>query len=109
MKAVAEIDRTDIGMIAEEPLGRWVDIAVDRRPHEAEPALPVAEILRQPQDAIVRKRLDRHAALGRALGDPLNGTDREATGQAARDLGGSGASRTAPRRNSSRYCSSHQN
>src|SRR6266540_2286002 len=88
MKAVAEIDRTDIGVIAEEPLGRRVDIAVDRGPHDAEPALPVAEILRQPQYAVVRKRLDGHAALGRALGDPLDGTDREATGQAARDLGG---------------------
>src|SRR5258705_7997733 len=89
MKAVPEIDRTDIGLIPEETLSRQVYIAVDRGPHEAEPALPVAEILRQPQYAVVRKRLDGHAALGGALGDPLNGTDREATGQAARDLGGS--------------------
>src|SRR6266511_959140 len=88
MKAVAEIDRSDVGLIAEESLGRRVDIAVDRGPHEAEPALPVAEILRQPQYAVVRKRLDGHTALGRALRNPLDGTDREATGQAARDLGG---------------------
>src|SRR5258705_13318892 len=88
MKAVAEIDRSDVGLIAEESLGRRVDIAVDCGPHDAEPALPVAEILRHPQYAVVRKGLDGHAALGRALGDPLDGTDREAPGQAPRDLGG---------------------
>src|SRR5436309_3303614 len=88
METVAEIHSTDIGVIAEETLGRRIDIAVDRGPHEAEPALPVAVILRQPQHAVVRERLDGGAALGRALGDPLNGTDREPTGQAARDLRG---------------------
>src|SRR5258705_1523617 len=88
VKAVAEIDSPDVGVAAEKALGPLIDIAVHGRRHEPDAARPVAEVLRQPQHAVVRRRLEGDAAVGRALGEPLHRTDREAAGEAAGDLGG---------------------
>src|SRR5213593_300852 len=84
-----EIDRTHIRAAQQETVCPLVHVTVDRRRHEADAALAIAVVLLQPEDAVVRERLDRAVTRpSHALRDTFDGADRETTRQPTRDLGG---------------------
>src|SRR6266487_4262115 len=87
VEAMAEIRGTDVGLVA-QAAGELVNVAVHRGRHDAEAALPFAQILRQAEHAVIGEGLERRATEIRFLGDSLHRTDCETAGQSARDLRG---------------------
>src|SRR5690349_20704415 len=84
-EAMAEIRGTDVRLVTQS-VGELVDFTVHGRRHDAEAALPVAQILRQAEYAVIGEGLEGGATDVRFLGNSLHRADRETAGQPARDL-----------------------
>src|SRR6266550_3879631 len=85
VEAMAEIRGTDVGLFT-QAAGELVDVAVHGRRHDAEAALPVAQILRQAEHAVIGEGLERGATDVGFPGYSLYCADCETAGQSTRDL-----------------------